>query len=78
MHFLSSGRIYLTGSSECLSMVDFPRSSPCFKASLKGSCLGPPLFAIYTRRLFDIVKHHLPQVHCYAHDTQLYVSFSPN
>ena len=35
MHFLSSGRIYLTGSSECLSMVDFPRSSHCFKASLK-------------------------------------------
>ena len=44
----------------------------------QGSCLGPLLFTIYTRKLFQIVEHHLPQVHCYADDTQLYVSFCPN
>ena len=44
----------------------------------QGSCLGPLLFIIYTRKLFDIVERHLPQVHCFADDTQLYVSFSPN
>ena len=44
----------------------------------EGSCLGPSLFTIYTRKLFQIVERHLPQVHCNADDTQLYVSFSPN
>ncbi|XP_068704868.1 uncharacterized protein [Montipora foliosa] len=46
----------------------------------QGSCLVPLLFTIYTRKLFQIVESHLPQVHCYADDTQLYVyvSFSPN
>ena len=26
----------------------------------QGSCLGPPLFTIYTGELFDIIKPHLP------------------
>ena len=31
----------------------------------QGSCLGLLLFTIYTRKLFQIVERHLPQVHCY-------------
>ena len=45
---------------------------------LQGSCLGPLLFNIYSSKLFDIVGHHLPKVHCYADDSQLYLSFNPS
>ena len=44
----------------------------------QGSCLGPLLFSIYTTPLFDIVSNHLPKVHCYADDTQLYLAFQPD
>ena len=43
----------------------------------QGSCVGPLLFTVYTSKLFDIVSKHLPSVHCYADDTQLYLTFSP-
>ena len=44
----------------------------------QGSCLVPLMFSRYTSKLFDITKHHLPKVVCYADDTQLYVSFRPD
>ena len=44
----------------------------------QGSCLGPVLFTVFTSKLFEIVERHLPNIHCYANDTQLYLAFSPN
>ena len=43
----------------------------------QGSCLGPLLFLIYSSKLFEVVKRHLPDVHEYADGNQLYISFKP-
>lgn len=43
----------------------------------QGSCLGPLLFTAYVSELFEIIKVHLPEAHCFADDVQLYLSFKP-
>ena len=40
----------------------------------QGPCLGPLLFNTNVSKLFDIVNRHLPDVHSYADDSQLYIS----
>ena len=71
-------RLYLSGRCQRISVRGCQSESLKLNCGVpQGSCLGPLLFTIYTRLLLDVVQDYLPSVHCYADDTQLYVSFSP-
>ena len=39
--------------------------------------MGPILFTLYVSSLFNIISQHLPSVHGYADDTQIYLSSRP-
>ena len=70
---------YLSGRTQQI-MINESLSKP-FKLEFgvpQGSCLGPLLFTLYMGELFEIIKHHLPMIHCCANDSQVYISFSPN
>ena len=40
----------------------------------QGSVLGPTLHCMYTKPIGDIVARHAMQYHCYADDTQIYIT----
>ena len=70
---------YLEGRSQHVSV----QGSVSEKFDLKwgvpqGSSLGPFLFILYASELFNLLEAHLPSVHCFADETQLYLSFRQN
>ena len=70
-------RSYLTGRLTSVNIGE--ENSPSIEIDIgvpQGSILGPILFIMYTRELQDIAGIYGLQVHMYADDTQLYVSFN--
>ena len=68
-----------------MSLIGFHRTlvvsrtvSLCAQGVPQGSCLRPLLFTIYASKLFQIIRNHLSDVHAYADDAQLYLSFKPD
>ena len=71
MSYLSGRSQLVLLSGKCSESLQLNQEVP------QGSCLGPLLFTLYASKLFEVVKRHLPSVHAYADDTQLYLAFKP-
>ena len=69
---------YLSGRTYCVRIDNVISDISQLKYGLpQGSVLGPILFSMYTSPTADIIRKHGLKYHCYADDTQIYISVDP-
>ena len=72
-------RSYLTDRTQAVNINGCLSSFiPLLFGVPQGSVLGPQFFTIYSSPIANIARKHELQVHMYADDTQLYLSFDLN
>ena len=69
---------YLADRTHCVSVSD--KTSPDIGLHYgvpQGSVLGSTNYCMYTKSVGEIIKRYNIKYHCYANDTQMYMTLKP-